>query len=69
MSAMGQQRTSLAYLAMSALPPKADKQQMSRFVRLVPQADSCTAANRQFLRWITEWNADASVPISVTDIW
>jgi len=32
---------------MSALPPKADKQQTFRFVRLVPKADSCTAANDQ----------------------
>jgi hypothetical protein len=29
---------------MSALPPKADKQQMAWFVRLVPKADSCSAA-------------------------
>jgi hypothetical protein len=29
---------------MSALPPKADKEQMARFVRFVPKADSCSAA-------------------------
>jgi hypothetical protein len=29
---------------MSALPPKADKEQTCRDVRLVPKADSCTAA-------------------------
>src|SRR5262249_3638240 len=30
--------------AMSALPPKADKQQISRHVRFVPKADICGAA-------------------------
>src|SRR5215471_6821642 len=35
---------------MSALPPKADKQQMARFVRLVPKADSCTAIKRIAIR-------------------
>src|SRR5262249_51330949 len=45
MSALGQKRTSPAYLAMSALPPKADKQQTFRYVRFVPKADSCSAAN------------------------
>jgi len=29
---------------MSALPPKADKQQIARNVRFVPKADKCTAA-------------------------
>ena len=29
---------------MSALPPKADKRQMSRHVCFVPKADSCSAA-------------------------
>ena len=29
---------------MSALPPKADMGELSRNVRLVPKADSCTAA-------------------------
>ena len=32
---------------LSALPPKADKQQVVTFVRFVPKADSCTAANDQ----------------------
>jgi hypothetical protein len=31
---------------MSALPPKADKQTKSRFVRFVPEADICTAAKK-----------------------
>src|SRR5262249_3943514 len=39
MSALGQERTSPAYLAMSALPPKADKQQTVSIVRFVPKAD------------------------------
>jgi len=30
---------------MSALPPKADKEQTCRHVRFVPKADSCTAAS------------------------
>jgi hypothetical protein len=30
---------------MSALPPKADKQEKARLVRFVPKADICTAAN------------------------
>jgi|SRR6516162_2473005 len=29
---------------LSALPPKADKRQMSRYVCFVPKADSCSAA-------------------------
>jgi hypothetical protein len=39
MSALGQERTSPAYSAMSALPPKADKLQRFRDVRFVPKAD------------------------------
>ena len=31
---------------MSALPPKADKERTSRYVRFVPKADSCSAAKR-----------------------
>jgi hypothetical protein len=38
MSALGHKRTSPLAKAMSALPPKADKQQTSRRVRFVPQA-------------------------------
>jgi hypothetical protein len=45
MSALGQERTSPAYLAMSALPLKADKQQTCRNVRFVPKADKRAAAN------------------------
>jgi hypothetical protein len=30
---------------MSALPPKADKQQKARLVRFVPKADICIAAD------------------------
>src|SRR5262249_35166442 len=43
-SALDQERTSPAYLAMSALPPKADKQRTSRYVRFVPIAavSSCS---------------------------
>src|SRR5262249_44825457 len=39
MSALGQERTSPAYLAMSALPLKADKAQTCWHVRFVPKAD------------------------------
>jgi hypothetical protein len=39
MSELGQKRTSPAYLAMSALPLKADKPQTCWHVRFVPQAD------------------------------
>jgi hypothetical protein len=39
MPALGQERTSPAYSAMSALPPKADKLQTFRDVRFVPEAD------------------------------
>src|SRR5262245_57550722 len=45
MTALGQERTLPACLPMSAFPPKAGKQQTSPFVRLVPQADSCTATD------------------------
>src|SRR5262245_34428675 len=45
MSALGQERTSPAYFAMSALPLKADKAQTCWHVCFVPEADSCTAAN------------------------
>ena len=47
MSALGQERTSATYLAMSALPLKADIASLARNVRFVPKADSCTAANDQ----------------------
>jgi hypothetical protein len=36
---------------MSALPPKADIESQSRNVRFVPQADSCTAANKPLRAW------------------
>jgi hypothetical protein len=36
MSTMGQQRTAPAYLAMSALPPKADIDRRDGYVRFVP---------------------------------
>src|SRR5262249_55405911 len=39
MSAMGQKLTLRHHLAMSALPPKADKEQTCRHVRFVPKAD------------------------------
>ena len=35
--------------AMSALPPKADKERTSRNVRFVPKADSCTAGKRSWM--------------------
>jgi hypothetical protein len=38
MSAQGHKQTSRHQSAMSALPPKADKQQTSRHVRFVPIA-------------------------------
>jgi hypothetical protein len=44
MSALGHKRTSVHVSFMSALPPKADIAQPSHDVRLVPIADSCTAA-------------------------
>ena|SRR6516162_5289736 len=51
MSAMGHKQTSRPAWAMSALPPKADKQQeKARLVRFVPKADSCTAANSTLIR-------------------
>src|SRR5215472_7669452 len=48
MSALGQQRTSPAYLAMSALPLKADKEQMCRYVRFVPCVDGSELARLFF---------------------
>ena len=39
MSALGQKRTLRHVGPMSALPPKADKQPASPFVRFVPKAD------------------------------
>jgi hypothetical protein len=44
MSALGHNRTFGDVGSMSALPPKADIDQRSVNVRLVPKADSCTAA-------------------------
>src|SRR5262245_50198777 len=46
LSALGQERTSPTYLAMSALLLKADKQQTCRNVRFVPIADIRIAAKR-----------------------
>jgi len=46
MSALGQERTSPAYLAMSALPLKADKARTCWHVRFVPIADKRTAAKK-----------------------
>src|SRR5215472_8741654 len=48
--AWGQERTSLVHLAMSALPLKADKERTSLYVRFVPQADICSAANSASIR-------------------
>src|SRR5215467_3728524 len=48
MSAKGQMQTSCSAWTLSALPPKADKLQTFRFVRLVPKADSCSAAKSLF---------------------
>src|SRR5262249_25525389 len=45
MSALGHKRTSPAYLAMSALPPKADIANLARYVRFVPFA-SLTRCNK-----------------------
>ena len=39
MSALGQKRTFGLFIAMSALPPKADMVQRGRDVRFVPKAD------------------------------
>src|SRR5262249_58248159 len=44
MSALGHKQTSRGPQALSALPPKADKQRTSRYVRFVPKADICIAA-------------------------
>jgi hypothetical protein len=43
MSALGQKRTFLRAVAMSAIHPKADIAERDRDVRFVPQVDSCTA--------------------------
>jgi hypothetical protein len=45
MSALGHTQTSPVHQAMSALPPKADKQEKARFVCFVPKADIRIAAN------------------------
>ena len=45
---LGQKRriaTGAGLRSMSALPPKADIANLVRYVRFVPKADSCTAAN------------------------
>src|SRR5262245_52885483 len=44
MSASGHKQTKRHHGAMSALPPKADKEQTCRDVRFVPKADICSAA-------------------------
>src|SRR5215813_12882291 len=44
MSEVGHKRTSHAYLAMSALPPKADIERHDWHVRFVPKADERAAA-------------------------
>jgi len=44
MAEMGQERTPPLHLAMSALPPKADKAQTCWLVRFVPKATERTAA-------------------------
>jgi len=48
MTALGQERTSPAYLAMSALPLKADKAQTCWHVRLGPKGDIRIAADFLF---------------------
>src|SRR5262249_57193222 len=45
MAEMGQERTPPLHLAMSALPPKADKAQTCWLVRFVPKGDIRIAAN------------------------
>src|SRR5262249_15864726 len=50
MSAVGQEQTSPVHRAMSALPPKADKAPTCWHVRIVPLADSCTAAKSVSIR-------------------
>ena len=65
MSTLGQERTSPVILPMSALPPKADKEQPSRYVRFVPKADIRTAANDGLLDHLVGegeqliWNGEA----------
>ena len=49
MSALGQKQTSDGAQAMSALPPKADKQAKARFVRFVPIATERSAAKKSLL--------------------
>ena len=49
MSALGQKLTSPAYLAMSALPPKADIERHVWRVCFVPKADICAMAPRSVL--------------------
>jgi len=49
MSVQGQERTSAAYLAMSALPPKTDIGRHDWNVRLVPKADIRIAAKSSLL--------------------
>ena len=46
MSALGQKQISPFTDAMSALPPKVDKQRTSRYVRFVPEADSCAGRKK-----------------------
>src|SRR5258706_9573886 len=43
MSPMGKTGKALGEHMFSALPPKADSSRTSRYVRIVPQPDSCTA--------------------------
>src|SRR5262249_20503564 len=50
MTTPGQERTSSVHLAMSALPRKPDIEQTCRHVRLVPKADSCSAAKNTLIR-------------------
>jgi hypothetical protein len=45
MPALGYQRSSHVTWVRSVLPPKTDKQQTWRQVRIVPGSDICTAAN------------------------
>src|SRR5262245_8573043 len=55
---LGQERTSPAHLAMSALPLKADKAQTGWHVRFVPKADICSAANSIAIRSLRlRWRA------------
>jgi hypothetical protein len=52
MSALGQKRTLTHFLAMSALPPKADIRPRDQDVCFGPKADSCTAAINALLRTV-----------------